>query len=49
MDISFLCPLLFAENRGVLQYRDGKWPKIAEMIDVLQKRKSVIETEINQR
>ena len=49
MDISLLCPLLFAENRDVFQYRDGKWPKIVEMIDVLQKRKSVIASEINQR
>ena len=49
MDISLLCPLLYGESRGVFQYRDGKWPKIVEMIDVLQKRKSVIATEINQR
>ena len=49
MDISLLCPLLYGESRGVFQYRDGRWPKIVEMIDVLQKRKSVIATEINQR
>ena len=48
MDISLLCPLLFAETRDVFQYRDSGWPKIVEMIDVLQKRKSVISTEINQ-
>ncbi len=49
MDISLLCPLLYGESRGVFQYRNGKWPKIVEMIDVLQKRNSVIATEINQR
>ena len=49
MDISLLCPPLYGESRGVFQYRDGKWLKIVEMIDVLQKRKSVIATEINQR
>ena len=48
MDISLLCPLLFAETQDVFQYRDSGWPKIVEMIDVLQKRKSVISTEINQ-
>ena len=49
MDLSLLCPLLYGESRGVFQYRDGKWQKIVEMIDVLQKRESVIATEINQR
>ena len=48
MDISLLCPLLFAETRGVFKYRDDRWPKIVEMIDVLQKYGSVIATEINQ-
>ena len=49
MDISLLCSLLFADTRNVFKYRDDRWPKIVEMIDVLQKRKSVIATEINQR
>jgi glutathione S-transferase len=47
MDINLICPLLFAEKRGVFAFRDGKWPRIAAMVDGHQARASVRATPVN--
>jgi glutathione S-transferase len=47
MDIDLLCPLLFGEKRGVIDFRGGRWPKIVAMTDHWQKRPSVLKTTIN--
>lgn len=47
MDINLMCPLLYGEKRGVFDFRSGRWPKIAGMIDAVQARPSVANTPVN--
>lgn len=47
MDINLMCPLLYAEKRGVFIFRSGQWPRICEMIDGFQSRSAVASTPVN--
>ncbi len=47
MDIDLICPLLYAEKRGVFDFRTGAWPKIASMVDHWRERASVAATPVN--
>ncbi|MGI9522804.1 MAG: glutathione S-transferase family protein [Hyphomicrobiaceae bacterium] len=47
MDINLLCPLLYAEDRGIFDFRTGQWPKVAAMVDSWGLRQSVLSTAIN--
>lgn len=47
MDISVMCPLIYGEARKAFDFRTGRWPKIAALVDRLQTRSSVVSTPIN--
>jgi glutathione S-transferase len=47
MDLNLMCPLLYGEKRGVLQFRTGQWPRITAMIDRWQSRPSILATQLN--
>jgi glutathione S-transferase len=47
LDMNLMFPLLYGEKRGVIDYRGGRWPRIAAMIDHWQTRPSVLATPVN--
>lgn len=47
MDIALLCPLQFAEKRGMFEVASGRWPGIAAMMDHWAGRPSVQSTPVN--
>ena len=47
MDINLMCPLIYGEVRKAFDFRVGRWPKIAALVDRLLVRPSVASTPIN--
>lgn len=48
MDLNPLCPLAFAEKRGIFRLDAGRWPKLARALEFHAERPSVVNMPVNE-